>query len=178
MTSNEEKDIEERIRALNDHGLLRLVAVEASRYQQRPESLEIGLKVAHDELRRRHIDVLNADQYFKRFPQERRSWKTTVRNMSFDFLLAAGAVGSLALPLVFLVVAVDKKWISEETSERLIRNGVIAFGLVVVLPAIGRARTIDPSKKELLGKEIVAGCVAFGFVALLALVTYLVKNTK
>jgi hypothetical protein len=65
MTLNEQKEIKERMQALDDHALLRLVAVEASDY--RPEALE----VACDELRRRRLDVLNAEQYWMRFPAER-----------------------------------------------------------------------------------------------------------
>ena len=48
--------------ALDDHALLRLVAVEASDYK--PEALEI----ACDELRRRNLGVLRPEQYWKLFP--------------------------------------------------------------------------------------------------------------
>ena len=176
MTLNEQQDIEERIRALDDQALLRLVAIEASKYQQRPESLEVGLEIAHDELRRRHIDVLNAEQYYRRFPKERWSWKKTARKVAIDGLWAAAAVGGLMLPFAYLCIAVDKEWISQEKQDRIIRIGVIAFFLVIVLPAIRKARIIDPLKKDLLGKEVVIGCVAFGVVAFLALVAYVART--
>ncbi len=64
-TLKEQREIEQRMQALDDHALLRLVAVESSDY--RPEALE----AARDELRRRCLDILNAEQYWTRFPGER-----------------------------------------------------------------------------------------------------------
>ena len=64
MSSNEQHEIEERMHALDNHALLRLIAVEASDY--RPEALNI----ARDELRRRNLDVLNREQYWNQFPSE------------------------------------------------------------------------------------------------------------
>jgi hypothetical protein len=65
MTSNEQREIEERMQTLDNHALLRLVAVEASDY--RSEALEI----ASNELRRRHLDILNAEEYWKQFPLQK-----------------------------------------------------------------------------------------------------------
>src|SRR5882724_9963961 len=65
MTANKQRELEERMHSLDDHTLLRLVAVEAADY--RPEALNI----ARDELRRRHVDVLNREQYWMQFPNER-----------------------------------------------------------------------------------------------------------
>jgi len=50
MAPNEQREIEEQMRALDDRALLRLLAVEAADY--RPEALEI----ARGELRRRNLD--------------------------------------------------------------------------------------------------------------------------
>jgi len=65
MTPKEQRQIEERMRSLDDHALLRLIAVEAADYL--PEALVI----AREELRRRHLEVLNRDQYWSQFPTER-----------------------------------------------------------------------------------------------------------
>jgi hypothetical protein len=65
VTTNEQRELEEQMRSLDDHALLRLVVVEASDY--RPEALDI----ARNELRRRHLDILSREQYWTRFPSER-----------------------------------------------------------------------------------------------------------
>jgi hypothetical protein len=65
MALNEQREIEEQMRALDDHALLRLLAIEASDY--RAEALEI----ARGELQRRHLDILDAEQYWLQFPSER-----------------------------------------------------------------------------------------------------------
>jgi hypothetical protein len=65
MTSDEVRQIEQRMQDLDDHALLRLVAVEESDY--RSEALDI----ARAELRRRRLKVLNAEQYWDQFPLER-----------------------------------------------------------------------------------------------------------
>ena len=53
------------MRSLDDHGLLRLVAMEAHDYQ--PEALAI----ARTELHRRHLEVVSPNEYLARFPAER-----------------------------------------------------------------------------------------------------------
>src|SRR5688572_11184505 len=65
MSSNKQRELEERMRALDDHALLRLVAVEAGDY--RPEALEI----AREELQRRRLVVLSREEYWRQFPAER-----------------------------------------------------------------------------------------------------------
>jgi hypothetical protein len=67
MTSNEQRELEEEMRSLDDHQLLRLVAVEAGDYQ--PEAL----RIARDELHRRRVDVLSRDQYWEKFSGEQVS---------------------------------------------------------------------------------------------------------
>jgi hypothetical protein len=180
MNATEQKEIEERIRALDDHALLRLVAVEALEYHQRSESLDVGLEIARDELQRRQVGVLSAEQYYRRFPGERKSWRKTARKLRVDLLWLAGAIGGIAVPLLILTVALDKKWISDGASEGIIRWGAIAFGLTIVLPAIRKARTIDRPNGDLLGKEAVISCVAFGFVASLVLIARIVylRNSR
>src|ERR1017187_7486769 len=65
MTFEKRRQIEERMRALDNRALLRLVAIESSDYL--PEALEI----ACDELKLRHLDVLNGEQYLEQFPSEK-----------------------------------------------------------------------------------------------------------
>jgi|SRR6266567_2779584 len=65
MTPNQQRELEEQMHSLDDHTLLRLVAIEASDY--RPEALDI----ACDELGRRRLDVLSREQYWTRFPAEK-----------------------------------------------------------------------------------------------------------
>jgi len=65
MKPNELREIEERMRSLDDHALLRLVGVEASDYRQE------ALDIAQTELRRRHLDVLSREQYWEQYPSER-----------------------------------------------------------------------------------------------------------
>jgi hypothetical protein len=62
---DELRKIQERMAALDNHALQRLVAVEQSDY--RPEVLNI----AHGELRRRGLEILDKEQYWERFPLER-----------------------------------------------------------------------------------------------------------
>ena len=94
--------------------------------------------------------------------------------LPIDLLWAAGAIGGLALPLLVLSVALDKRWISDDASDHIIRIGVIAFGLAIVIPAIRKARATDRSKEDRLGKETVIACIAFGFVASLVLIARIV----
>ncbi len=65
MVSNNQGELEERMRALDNHALLHLVAVEAADY--RPEAVEIACK----ELERRRWGVLTREQYWSQFPAER-----------------------------------------------------------------------------------------------------------
>jgi len=65
MTTSEQRELEQQMQSLDDHALLRLVAVEAFDY--RPEALDI----ARDELRRRHLDILSREQYWTQFPAEK-----------------------------------------------------------------------------------------------------------
>jgi hypothetical protein len=118
--------------------------------------------------------VLSAEQYYRQFPEERKSWRKTARKLGIDLLWAAGAIGGLALPLLVLSVALDKRWISDDASDHIIRIGVIAFGLAIVIPAIRKARATDRSKEDRLGKETVIACIAFGFVASLVLIARIV----
>ncbi len=65
MTTEERQNIEEHLSELDNHALLHLVALE------RPNYTEEALELAAAELHRRHLDVLNAEQYWEQFPQER-----------------------------------------------------------------------------------------------------------
>jgi hypothetical protein len=65
MDLREKESVEERMRSLDDHALLRLVAIEAGDY--RPEALTI----ARAELQRRRLDAAPPGQYLERFPQEK-----------------------------------------------------------------------------------------------------------
>jgi len=64
-TPDEQRELEDRMHALDDRALLRLVAIEQAEY--RPEAVE----VARAEVARRRLPVLDADQYWDRFPAER-----------------------------------------------------------------------------------------------------------
>jgi hypothetical protein len=64
MTPTEKRTIEEQMRSLDDHTLLRLVAVESFDY--RPEALDI----ARVELRQRKLEILNKEEFWARFPSE------------------------------------------------------------------------------------------------------------
>ena len=65
MTPNKQRELEERMRSLDDHALLRLVGVEAGDYRQ--ESLDI----AREELRRRNLGAMSRERYWEQFPAER-----------------------------------------------------------------------------------------------------------
>ena len=65
MSLPNQEEVERHIKSLDDHELLRLVAIENSEY--RPESLEI----ANRELRRRGLVAMNESQYLSQFPAER-----------------------------------------------------------------------------------------------------------
>ena len=65
MSVDELRRIEERMRSMDDHSLLRFVAFERSQYQ--PDAMEI----AEDELRRRSLPVLTPEGYWHRYPVER-----------------------------------------------------------------------------------------------------------
>jgi hypothetical protein len=65
-TPDEQRELEDRMHTLNDRALLRLVALEQSEY--RPEAIE----AARAEIARRKLPaLLNAEQYWDRFPSER-----------------------------------------------------------------------------------------------------------
>src|SRR5437868_2590915 len=59
------QEVETHMRSLDDHALLRVIAVEHSEY--RPEALEI----ARAELRRRGRDPISSAEYLNKFPSER-----------------------------------------------------------------------------------------------------------
>ena len=65
MELNKRRQIEEQMRRLDDRAILRLNAVESSDYL--PEALDI----AKGELKRRHLDVLNKEEYLERYPSEK-----------------------------------------------------------------------------------------------------------
>jgi hypothetical protein len=65
MAYYDPREIEKRMQALDDHDLLRLVALEESQY------VSGVLEIARTELRRRGLRVLNAEQYWDQFPLER-----------------------------------------------------------------------------------------------------------
>jgi hypothetical protein len=64
-TPDEQRDLEDRMHALDDRALLRLVALERSEYRQE------AVEVARAEIARRKLPVLDADQYWDRFPEQR-----------------------------------------------------------------------------------------------------------
>ena len=64
-TANQRRDVEERMHALSDHDLLRLLALEAHDYT--PDALEI----ARHEIRLRNLEVLDTEEYWTKFPAER-----------------------------------------------------------------------------------------------------------
>jgi hypothetical protein len=65
MSLEDLRGIKERMRRIDDHALIRLVAVEQSDYK--PQAIDI----ARSELHRRCLDVLSAEQYYDQFPLER-----------------------------------------------------------------------------------------------------------
>ena len=65
MTPEVLEQIERAMHALEDHDLQKLVALERSAYQ--PEAVEI----ARQELRRRRLEALTAEQYWDLYPSER-----------------------------------------------------------------------------------------------------------
>ncbi len=65
MSPDEFIEVQRHMEALDDHALLRLVAVEQRDY--RPEAIGI----ACDEIRRRGVAVPSREEYWKRFPSER-----------------------------------------------------------------------------------------------------------
>jgi hypothetical protein len=65
MSLQNQSEVEKHMQSLDDHALLRVIAIESADY--RPEALDI----ARSELRRRSIAPLATGEYLTRFPEER-----------------------------------------------------------------------------------------------------------
>jgi hypothetical protein len=65
ISSGDLAEIAERMGRLDDHALIRLVAVEQSDYTMQ------AIDIARNELHRRGLDVLSDEQYYEQFPLER-----------------------------------------------------------------------------------------------------------
>jgi hypothetical protein len=153
MTSNGQREFEKEIRSLDDHQLLRLVAVEASG----PEAL----RIASDELHRRRVDVLSREQYLEQFSAEQVSTSSitdvapvlpNTRKAFFGWLsLRLFAGGSLfVFAAIFLgILGVNTEYgISGEHVLGLIYYGSLFFCFTciptVLLALIGMQRRETP----------------------------------
>ena len=65
MSSTESEQVQRHMGTLNDHALMRLVALEQWNYRRE------AIAIARDELRRRGLPALTREEYWTRFPSER-----------------------------------------------------------------------------------------------------------
>jgi hypothetical protein len=97
--------------------------------------------------------------------------------MRDSIMLLLTALAAFALPCIFLAFVIDRKWISEEVSERIMRHGILVFILAVAIPAIQRAKARGKPKSRVLSPLVVIACPLV-FVVLYVFIEMLIRSAR
>ena len=86
-------------------------------------------------------------------------------------VLVLCAVAVFVVPCLILALAIQKKWVNEEQSEKLIQGGILAFALIVVVPVLQKAMVNKPVEGQpQVRKSLKIFCICLGAFMLLMLV--------